>query len=101
MWYASFMPQSDLERAALAVENAQGVRKFHRRRSEPGTNQRERDIAVALERIKEAMRPLRSEIARFPYRPNAVITDAEKQRLRDASKALQTERRKLHKMKRR
>lgn len=103
MWYDSFMPAqlpNDALRAAdAAVTFAQQVRKRHRRRTDKQSPQRRKEIEVAIERLKKAMLPLRSEIGRFPYGPQTTIAESNRQRIRDASDALQRERRKLHKMK--
>lgn len=89
-------PEENLLVAQAAVEFAQEVRKHHRRRSERNSHQRQEDIALALKRIRDAMRPLRSELGRFPYNPGA---DTERQeKIKAASQALQKERRKLWKM---
>ena len=46
------------------------------------------------------MKPLRSEIGRFPYGPQTDEAEANRERIRQASDALQRERRKLWKMRR-
>lgn len=89
---------SYLREAQLAVENAQEVRAYHRKKTLRGDGQRESDLQMALERVKAAMRPLRSEIGRFPKQhPSATILSRQ-EKIRDASHALQRERRKLWKM---
>jgi hypothetical protein len=102
MWYGSFMPElvpdNILEDADAAVENAIRVRRYHRRRTERKSSQRANDITVALKRLKEAMRPLRSEIGRFPYGPQTVTAEENRSAIRQRSVAIQTERRKLWKM---
>lgn|SRR4051812_13430409 len=105
MWYDSLMP-SELPRDAIdsadaACAFAQQVRKFHRRRTAKNSERRESDIKSAIERVREAMAPLRSEIGRFPYGPQTSIAEGNRQRIRDASDALQRERRKLWKMQKR
>ena len=92
------LPRPELTAAKQAIEHAQRVRAAHRRRSSRGTPQRERDITLALERIAKAMTPLRSMIGRFPYGPQTDEAEFNRQRIRDASQALQRERRKLWKM---
>lgn len=87
-----------LKEAKLATKNAQEVRSYHRRRTERGDKQREQDLTMALERVKEAMVPLRSAIGKFPYERETNTILARQQRIRDASKGLQRERRKLWKM---
>lgn len=84
--------------ARLAVQNAQEVRAFHRKRTERGDKQREDDLRLALERVKRAMKPLRSEIGRFPKQGSSPIILQRQEKVRAASLALQKERRKLWKM---
>jgi hypothetical protein len=93
------LPKDAIENANAAVAFAQQVRKFHRRRTSRKADQRARDIEVAVQRLKDAMGPLRSEIGRFPYGPQTSIAEANRERIREASAALQRERRKLWKMK--
>ncbi len=87
-----------LKEAKLAVKNAQEVRSYHRRRTERGDQQREADLTLALDRVKAAMRPLRSAIGKFPYERPTATNEARQQRIKDASFSLQRERRKLWKM---
>jgi hypothetical protein len=84
-----------LAEAEAAVRHAQMVRNQHRRRTERGSPTREADIALALDRLKAAMRPLRSEIGRFKY---GSAGDDSREAIRGASLAIQKERRKLWKM---
>lgn len=93
------LPEQELQTAAAAIEFAQQVRTYHRRRTRRGSVQREQDIELALARIKEAMAPLRSIIGKFPYGPQGQTAEDNRQTIRDMSDALQRERRKLHKMK--
>jgi hypothetical protein len=83
--------------AEAAVRYAQQVREQHRRRTERGSTKREADIALALERLKDAMRPLRSAIGRMTY-PSSGISMETQDQIRVASDAIQRERRKLWKM---
>lgn len=85
-----------LTEADLAVQYAQLVRRHHRRKSVKGGMQREQDLANALIRVKSAMKPIRSKLATVPR----IIPEGENQ-LREASYALQSERRKLWKMQKR
>lgn len=100
---SKFKPLSDqqVEEALAAIEHAQKVRRLHRRKSEPGSAARETDIKLAQERIREAMKPIRSSLSAWHYGPQS----SNFERYRDAaallSKALQSERRKLHKMRKR
>lgn len=88
-----------LKEADAAVKFAQTVRERHRRRTERGSASREADIENALTRLRDAMRPLRSEIGRFAYGPATERAESNRQKIRDASDAIQRERRKLFKMK--
>lgn len=92
------LPQDAIAAAEAAVAFAQQVRKFHRRRTQRSHTQRQVDIENALQRIKNAMRPLKSEIGRFPYGPQNDRAEANRETIRQASEALQRERRKLWKM---
>lgn len=87
--------------AKAAVDNAAKVRKFHARRTQTGSKQRAADIEMALARLKEAMAPLRSEIGRFPYGPQTDAAEANRERISEMSEAIQRERRKLWKMRKR
>lgn len=101
MWYASSMPEDQrdmVEAGHAAVAYAQQVRKFHRRRTAKTSQQREADIEMALERLREAMEPIRSEIGRFPYGPQTTVAEARREAIRECSAAIQSERRKLWKM---
>jgi aminoglycoside phosphotransferase family enzyme len=92
------LPIDILDSADRAIENAQRVRRFHRRRTERASMQRKTDIEVALQRLKEAMRPLRTEIGRFPYGPQTDAAEANREAIRERSASIQSERRKLWKM---
>lgn len=87
-----------MREAELAVTNAQEVRAFHRKRSGRSDRQRIHDLTLALKRVKAAMSPLRSEIGKFPYGPQTDVAAQNRQAIREASAALQRERRKLWKM---
>lgn len=95
------LPPRVLENAEAAVVFAQAVRSTHRRRTNKTSKQRKDDIALALTRLREAMAPLRSEIGKFPYGPQTGAAEKNRQAIRDASAAIQRERRKLFKMKKR
>lgn len=103
MWYDTGMPttlpQREIDRAAAAVDYAAQVRIYHRRRSALSSPDRLRDINLALSRLKEAMRPLKTEIGRFQYGPTTSIAEANREIIRQCSLAIQTERRKLWKLK--
>lgn len=102
MWYASRMPAElptqAIETAVAACQYAQQVRRYHRRRTNRTSSQRETEIEIALTRLKEAMAPLRSHIGKFPYGPQTTAAEENRQLIRDASTAIQAERRKLWKM---
>jgi hypothetical protein len=92
------VPDNILESADRAIANAQRVREFHRRRTEKRSPQRKTDIVVARSRLKEAMKPLKSAIGKFPYGPQTTTAEANREAIRQRSAAIQTERRKLWKM---
>jgi hypothetical protein len=94
----------DIDKAARAQDSglaaaayAQQVRELHRKRSTKGSGNRETDIRVALQRIREAMRPIRSVLGtvRHPLPPEEAAVHRELLRISDA---MQRERRKLWKM---
>src|ERR1044072_2687253 len=87
-----------LREARLAVEAAREVRAHHRKRTERGNQQREDDLRLALERVKNAMKPLRSEIGRFSREAKTAAVLDRQEKIRAASASLQRERRKLWKM---
>ncbi len=93
------LPKSAMEVAEAAVIYAQQVRKHHARRTDVDSPHRLADLDLALSRIKESMKPLRSEIGRFPYGPQTTIAETNRQKIRDLSKALQRERVKIWKLK--
>jgi hypothetical protein len=84
--------------AEAAIENAKRVRAAHARRSRRGSPRREQDINIALDRLKTAMKPLRSEIGRFPYGPDTEKAEQNRKIITDLSGDIQKERRKLWKM---
>lgn len=87
-----------LDDAQAAAENAQRVRAFHRRRTDKRSSQRAQDIEIALERIKDAMKPLRSFLGAFHFGPQTEVMWEKHEMVSEASRALQAERRKLWKM---
>lgn len=105
MWYASLMPETlpkdKLQAAKAAIENARKVREFHARRTPKDSPQRAADIELALTRLKEAMKPLRAEIGRFPYGAQTDKAEANREVIRQASEAIQAQRRRLWKLKQR
>lgn len=92
------LPIEAMQEAELAVAHAQDVRATHRKRSARANRQRQHDLALALRRVKSAMRPLRSLIGKFPYGPQTDQAEQNRNEIRAMSKALQRERRKLWKM---
>jgi hypothetical protein len=92
------LPKQAIEEADAAVAFAQQVRKFHRRRTNRTDPRRANDIALARERLADAMVPLRSEIGRFAYGPQTDIAEHNRTLIREASERIQVERRKLTKM---
>lgn len=107
MWYDSFMAFEDLDthlaNAGAAADYAKDVRTAHRRRTSRSSPQRQADIQVALDRLRDAMKPLRRTLAQVTYkRRNLSHTQIEMlAAVSDASMELQRERRKLWKMKQR
>lgn len=101
-WYTSLMPtirpEKELQTAEVAVRHAQAVRIRHRKRTERKSPQRAKDLDIALDRLREAMKPLRTEIARFPYGPQTDVADTNRGEIRKMSAAVQKERQKLWKM---
>lgn len=81
--------------ANKAIEYAQSVRKAHARKTKRGSPQRGTDIKIASDRLYEAMKPIRRQVARLPYQKQVEGADE----LRAASEGLQRERRKLWKLK--
>lgn len=103
LWYDSLMAvkhplEEDLAAVDAAVRHARSVRSFHRRRSIRGSKQREQDLHEARERLKKVMVPLRSFLGKAPYETQSDHHKAFTERVRLASKELQSERRKLWKM---
>lgn len=92
------LPDHLIADAEAAIEYALTVRKFHARRSSVGSSMRERDLKLALARLREAMAPVKSEIGRFPYGPQTDSAEENREKIREISARLQAERRKLWKM---
>lgn len=95
----SLLPTKALTDAEDAIAYASRVRIYHRRRFARSAPQRITDIDLALARLREAMGPLRAEIGRFSYGPQTAIAEENRSKIREASAAIQRERRKLFKMK--
>lgn len=87
-----------LAEAEAAVKHALRVRRTHARRTEKGSKQRVRDVTMAIQRLHEAMKPLRSEIGRYAHGPQTEDRRKAHERYRAASAAIQGQRRKLWKM---
>lgn len=92
------LPPNLVTAAKTAINYARHVREVHARRSDRGAPQREADIQIALDRLKQAMKPLRSEIGRFPYGPKTEQAEENRQVIYRLSQDIQRERRKLWKM---
>jgi hypothetical protein len=92
------LPTQALREAETAISHAQRVRQRHARNTEKGSAQREADIKIALDKLRKAMRPLRSEIGRFAYGPQTETAEDNRAKIRAVSAMLQAERRKLWKM---
>lgn len=103
MWYASLMNQHPIEpslkEARAAVRHAQDTRTAHRRRTGRGSKQREADITESIRRLKAAMVPLRSFRGSAPFKTQTAAHGSLVERVEQASRSLQSERRKLWKMK--
>ncbi len=103
MWYDPLMPstltQRDLDTAAAAVAFAQQMRRWHARRTDKQSEQRQDDIEKALERLRDAMTPLKSEIGRFHYGPQTTAAARSREAVLAHSDAIKRERMKLWKMK--
>lgn len=99
MWYSSNMPDfnEELTEARAAVAHAQDVREAHRKRSKRGSHSREQAILGALERLRDAMRPLRHYQGQVAYTHRKLVEE-QYEALREVSAAMQAERRKLWKM---
>jgi hypothetical protein len=90
--------EAAITEAHLAVANAQEAREFHRKRTKRGDAQRSTDLVMAYQRVKAAMLPLRSESGRFSHQSPTPRVLERQEKIREASLALQRERRKLWKM---
>jgi hypothetical protein len=103
MWYDCTLVEKSVEEiiseADAAIAHAVRVRAHHRRRTDKKSKTRKTDVRLALKRLQEAMKPIRSEIGRFPYLTQAELPDLERARLRATSTMIQCERRKLWKLK--
>lgn len=89
--------EDQLTVAQAAVDHAQDVRAVHRRRSRRGSPERESAIKEARRRLREAMQPLREHQGRVSYAKRD-LSDIDYDRIREVSRSMQAERRKLWKM---
>ena len=89
--------EAHLQAADRAVTFARDVRRYHARRTPKTSNQRRTDLTEARERLRAAMKPLRSYLGRPDTRQTQAST-REREKVLAASKAIQTERRKVWKM---
>jgi hypothetical protein len=87
-----------LRDADVAIENAQQVRAFHRKRTKKDSNQRQTDIRHASSRVQRAMKPIRTSLGRARHLPQSQEHLAAVDELKAASARLQAERRKLWKL---
>jgi hypothetical protein len=90
-----------LTEAKAAITNAQAVRAHHRKRTMKGSPQREADIRLALARLRDSMKPLKSEIGRFQFEHLTTVEEDRQEDIRETSLQIQAERRKLWKMQKR
>jgi hypothetical protein len=90
--------QRDIDLAEAAIAGAQRTRKYHARRTQKSSSQRKQDLDIGMDALKEAMRPIRSALARLPSRQQTEAVKNERRELRSLSERIQKERRKLWKM---
>ena len=90
--------EAALKEAHAACRHAEDMRKFYARRSERDSKQRQDDLHAARERVRLAMTPLRSWLGANARRTGSRNNVELAERVGLASKALQSERRKLWKM---
>jgi hypothetical protein len=93
--------EAALKEAYAAVRHAQDVRTFHGRRTKKGSGQRETDLAEARDKLKRVMKPLRSFLGQAPYKTQSQAHQDLTDRIKEASAAIQKERRSLWKMQKR
>lgn len=102
MWYIVPMNghpiELEIQKAEAAIRYAQDVRSHHRRRTNKGNPQREADLKSGVRRIKSAMKPLRSYLGRAQYEEQTAEHLEQVELVKEISQRLQTERRKLWKM---
>ncbi len=89
--------EQDIANGQAEADRSNALRKKLRWRSKPGNMKRERDIGRRLSAIDVAMKPLRAHIGRLAWEP---LPDDLDEALRETSRALQTERKQLKKMRR-
>lgn len=81
-----------------AVAFARATRLVNARTTSKGDIARERALRTALDKLRAAMLPLRSCMARFPYGPQTEAARRNRARVKVVSQEIQVERRKLWKM---
>ena len=98
-------PEIDLRRVEAATQQGEATataarmaREDLRWTAEPGSDEREAQIAAMIDDIGDAMHEIRSLIGRLTWDP---IPDEYEKPLRSASRQLQYERKQLKKMRRR
>lgn len=89
--------EQDLDAAREAVVLVEGTRAKLRRTTLPGDESRERQLDAARRQLDEVMRPLRRRIGQLVWDP---IPSRQERALRDVSKSIQRERRRIKKMQR-
>lgn len=103
MWYDIQMQghpiQPEIQKAEAAIQYAQWVREHHRRRTNKGNPQREADLKNGLKQIKSAMKPLRTYLGQARWKEQTPEHLEQVVFVKELSQRLQTERRKLWKMK--
>lgn len=92
------LSDDDIQTALAAVQFAVRVREYHARRTDKRSPQRAIDIDQALTKLKDAMRPIRSERARLAFKPATSQNEDYRLKLEACSESIQRERRKLWKL---
>lgn len=98
MWYTYFMKE-DIKNAERAILFAQQVRRMHARRTPTNSKRRNNDIELGITRLHEAMKPIRAMTAKARFQPFNSISAEQRELVQSVSLRLQTERRKLWKLK--
>ena len=92
---------SDLKAAVEAAQEtaklARRRREHLRRRTDPGSKERQDSLASMIERLHHAMAPIRSAIGTIPY---GKVSPRDEKTLRAVSAAMKYERKQIRKMQR-